>query len=880
MAERPTPYSVAVCTLIALQSDPTSPLYQEINPSAEVSQRLSAFLQECVLMDSRSTSTGSNATTAMADGGASLVHDMTLSRFLSQLKYVAGEEMQNLVSDYITMAAASVDSLMDLMDSLRRAITEGIVDGASAHGVFLRKVCLGFDQLSFETTALLWSDLCEEMKSVQLTSQSLTEAEAATGTVTNDSNNNNSNSEMRWPLSATQIERALRKKCFRLDDIHSVQEGESFEEMEFNLQQVLAHDPELPAAHFLRFLNCVKHGERVGALDALHQYFDYAIIKGTQEKSQDILQFATILLASLHNSFGDNALAQMATDEAIRVAQQSMDAACVAFALGWIFSNEQNNGGGGSSAAAFGRANLASLDAGDLLKRCAVRASEGRLRPLAAGASLSLSRFLLSQGGAVSGTATTNAGSDEIHHSRGLATLAWSSLMDASSDRANAEADDGAIDRPTTMTDIDNSREIMDTLARQSLVASGIWDYFGQTHLSGISSFLALYCHADQMLSHDVVTAIQNIARVSLHGSPSVLLSRDFDGSVLEKHLEELEQKSVSEKSNCADCVYAVALSKLTSLWKLFRLPMDGVFLLGVTMVLHEWAIRRGEIQQAVAFGVALESYLHPRISNYTQVMIDVFSQKSLLLSRQGKFAEAKQIINDMIEFAKEHQLRTHHASLLLQLSLIQLESNPHLFTAAMPSLLECLSMTEKYEMDGLHATALSVLAQVHLRMRNPKRAIAVLQAALPSLLQREHVWFQADAYLTLAKCHLQLAKTVNEKSEVKAKTTKSQHTRNPALVSLLRSAANDLKKSQTFFLRCQDCIKLREVFYLQARVYDSIPGDQPQRDKASECFLKISEHLAASDEPQPDNKGVMNCLSTMETLEKMAKREVPLVAV
>lgn len=851
MAERPTPLSISVGILIALQSDPTSPLNQELNPSSELQHNLSAFLQEFVLNHPSST-----------NAGWSSVQGMSLSRFFSQLKALSDglnddDALCPLVFDYVNLAASSLDSLVDLMDSLRAAITEGLVDGTSACGMFLRKVCLGFDQLSFETTALLWSDLQEEMK---LAVQSLEEG-------TNDNTNrNNAQDDDRsyWPLSASQMETALRRECFCLGGISNREDEDlSFEEMEVKLRQVLSHDPELPAAHFLRFLNCVKHGERVGALDSLHQYFDYAIIQGTKGKPQDILQFAAILLASLHSSFGDSALAKMATDEAVRVAQQSMDAACVAFALGWIFSNEQQEAGGG----------LGSADsAGDLLQRCASRAQEGGIFfPLVAGANLSLTKYHISGAEASSG---------ETHTPRGLADLAWRSIADAASDRPAAEAvDDGTIDRPTHMTDTSSSREAMDTLARQKLVSAGVWDYFGQVALSGISSFIALYCHADQMLSHDVVTAIQNIARTSLYGSPSVLLSGDFDGTVLEKHMEELKNKTPkSEKPSDSKAqpfqasttcsIYGDAVVKLISLWKLFRLPMDGVFLINVTMVLHEWAIRRGEIQQAIAFGAALESYLHPRLPNYWQVMIDIFSQKSLLLSRQRKWSEAKELIHEMIEVAKTNNLKTHHASLLLQLAVISLEENPHECTSALtPRLLECLTMTTEMEMDGLHATALSVLAQVHLRMKNPNRSIAVLQASLPSLLQQEHVWFQAEAFLTLAKSRLQLAKGVDKQS-----TT----SKNPSLVRLLKSALKDLEQSQSFFRKCQDCAKLREVYYLEARILNAIPGEQQRRDQAAQSFLDLSKHLACADKPLAYNSSVVSCLSDVSSLEEMTRREVP----
>merc|ERR1712032_1722236 len=64
-------------------------------------------------------------------------------------------------------------------------------------------------------------------------------------------------------------------------------------------------------------------------------------------------------------------------------------------------------------------------------------------------------------------------------------------------------------------------------------------------------------------------------------------------------------------------------------------------------------------------------------------------------------------------------------------------------------------ALCEKWEMHGLHAAAMSILAQVFYRLQRPKRAIAILEATLPTLLQREHIWFQAQAYLTLSKSHL-----------------------------------------------------------------------------------------------------------------------------
>jgi Anaphase-promoting complex subunit 5 len=870
MSVRPTPYSISVCTLIALQSDPTSPLHQEFHPSEAAQQSLFTFLEKCVESDGEGWK------------GGSLIHAMSMLDFFSQLKSGdAGEptmgQLCNLLLEYVTMATSSVDGLVDLMESLRHAVVTGIVDSNSAHGVFLRKICLGFDLLSFETMALLWSDMQREIK---IATQALDEAQAKPATDNNNNNNNNNKptlvnvqeskldeaSATHWPLSASQIEGALRNQCFQM--FGTGEKTMSFEELEVHLRYVLSSDPELPAAQFLRFLNCVKHGERVGAMDALHRYFDYAIIQGSGSKRDnsaqgDILQFAAILLASTHHSFGDTALSRLATEEAIRVAQQSMDASCVAFALGWIFSSEQTGQAPGMNASANPNCAM-STSAADLLHRCSTRAVEGQIWPLAAGANLTKTRHHLL---GVSESNQSHSLDTRIH--RGLAEVAWNFLADASS-HLGTEAAAGVVDRPTHVT---NYKDVMHTLARQKLIAGGVYDYFGQSHLSGLQNYIALYCHPNQMLYLDVVSAIQNVARVSLYGSPSAILSCDFQGKALEDVMPGPPggQSQGTPSLERTQCVYSDALLKNIACWKQFG-PMDGALLLSTTLMLQEWAVRRGDFNHAKAFGAALQGYLHPRVHNYWQMMIDTTSVKCLMLTRQEKFEKAERLLQLSIERAKVNNLRQQHASLLLQLSLVHLDANPRQSTLALPPLLECLSLTDQHQMDGLHACALSVMAQVHFRMRNSTRAIALLKAALPSLLQTEHVWYHGEAYLTLANCRLQLAGMFVQKDGVGANDKKK-------LLRLYRSVVRDLKQSQHFFEKCHDFPRLKEVFYLQARVLHLLPGEQRERDRMSQAFVEVSKHLAAADRPIDGHSGVLNCLSSIAALEKQTQRTIPTLA-
>ena len=553
---------------------------------------------------------------------------------------------------------------------------------------------------------------------------------------------------------------------------------------------MIEKDPELPAAYFLRFLNCLNHGERVGAIDALHQYFDQATVQHTSPK--DILRFSAILLAVAHSAFGDTDLSLMATEEAVRVAQQTgtkdKDAACVAFALGWLF---ENNGHG-------------TAERRELLKRCATRALQGQLRPLVAGANLALAKHYL--------------GEDR----RGPSD-AWTSLMEVSSEQAADNLSN--LDRPTYMTEV--PKEAMESIAQQSLVSAGIWDAFNFPALSGLQSMVALN-YQEHLSAQDILTAVQNVSMLSLHGA-SIAFLRDNNSNNNNKTIRQSEKKGKK-----TGCVYANAISTLIRLQENFGLDKNGLpgpFLHTVMLILHEWAVNRGDLEDAKALGVALDSYLHTGLSNYDQLSVDFGMQKCLRLCREQCWEKARGVAEQFLDTCKTKGLKNQHGRILIQLSIIELESNTKQIMAALSPLLEALSFCEKFDMYGMHAVALSVLAKIFLRLQNPQRALAILRAAIPTLLQREHIWYQAEAFLTLSKCHIQLAGTTKSR-------TRSHR---------LRAAEIELKKSQSLFEECQDFFRLREVLYLQARLYSQLEN-LDARESSSQEFVTISNYLNKTD--------------------------------
>ena len=805
MAERPTLQSIGVCALIALHSDPTSPLHNgdEIEIGPQIHDGLTTFLEESTLGKySRPTN--------------------DLIGWLNTLRRRVGSDaVVRLLEDTLVMAAESVDSLVDLMESLRAAIADGVVDPTSAHGVYLRSCILGFDELSFESVTLFWQDLKGQADRV--------EEEGNADVVENAEAGAADGNRIAWPLSTEQTERRLQADCIELalgsiasDDDHAT--DQSFESIELKIRQILSNNPDLPAAYFLRFLNCLRNGERSGALDSLHLYFDHALQHNAQPK--DILQFSAILLAMTHNTFGDNRLALAATDEAVRVAQQSKDAACVAFALGWLFENSDYQ----------------DAERRELLKRCAKRASQGQLRSLVTGANLAL--------------ATNNNDNNNAN-----ATSSWMSLMEVT---AEPGADNlSTLDRPTLLTYV--PEDTMESVARQHLVAAGIWDSFGIPALSELSSVSGLK-NREYLSSVDIVAAIQNISRLALYGNTTTI---DINIDQSKKDEKGFFSADRTTDNSPSSCIYSIAISRLVLLRESMGLTgktHEDSFLRNMALILHEWAVNRGDLHDASALQTVFNSYCHPGIDSYDQYIVDIGLQTCLYHCRKSNWEEARKIATNLSQACATKGMKIQQCRLCVQLAIIQLESNPKQFMAALPPLLEALSLAEKIEVHGLHAAALTILARIYLRLNKPMRALGILKASVPTLLERDHIWFQAEAFLIQSKCHLELGIAGKKSSPT---TSLNMRRLNASLTSLTRS--------QQLFERCHDFYRLREVFYLQARTHSLL--DQPsEREVAANAFLQVSDYVERrGGKPAPSN--VLDSLQDPSKLHALVGRTVKATA-
>ncbi|CAL8343307.1 unnamed protein product [Lota lota] len=152
----------------------------------------------------------------------------------------------------------------------------------------------------------------------------------------------------RGPLSQKQAEYFLAKQAYLLknDDNKALRPAALQEE----LNNMLKFNPDFAEAHYLNYLNSMRVQDIYISTHSLLHYFDRLVLSGSEGKSNGdegygrSLRYAALNLASLHCRFGHYQQADLALQEAIRIAQESNDHVCLQHCLSWLYTLEQMKG--------------------------------------------------------------------------------------------------------------------------------------------------------------------------------------------------------------------------------------------------------------------------------------------------------------------------------------------------------------------------------------------------------------------------------------------------------------------------------------------------------------------------------------------------------
>ncbi|KAM9393986.1 anaphase-promoting complex subunit 5 [Pholidichthys leucotaenia] len=243
----------------------------------------------------------------------------------------------------------------------------------SVVGLFIRHMLLAYNKLSFSQVYKLYKSLqhyyhshypkpAEEQiglptlaahdSDMDLTSTDDTEGDKVDkeefDTPLHESELQSDNAPSRGPLSQKQAEYFLARQAYLLknDDNKALKPAALQEE----LNNMLKFNPDFAEAHYVNYLNSMRVQDIFLSAHSLLHYFDRLILSGNEGKSNGdegygrSLRYAALNLASLHCRFGHYHQADLALQEAIRIAQESNDHVCLQHCLSWLYTLEQMKG--------------------------------------------------------------------------------------------------------------------------------------------------------------------------------------------------------------------------------------------------------------------------------------------------------------------------------------------------------------------------------------------------------------------------------------------------------------------------------------------------------------------------------------------------------
>lgn len=204
----------------------------------------------------------------------------------------------------------SVDTLHDYMcDVLGKctqkgaaanvtATNEPILDPDCVLGVYVRKRVLGFDMLSFESAARLWEE-CQNWlgEGWDWLAHAEDDDEEKNVTSPTSSSSRSASLSSSWPPTTSQLSSHLHSLCLDPANTNASDATTSgatppiYESTIEHLANMSQIDPTLPKLHYAKFLACLRNGERIGAVESLHRYFDYAVIAGRKEAVGRLLDY-------------------------------------------------------------------------------------------------------------------------------------------------------------------------------------------------------------------------------------------------------------------------------------------------------------------------------------------------------------------------------------------------------------------------------------------------------------------------------------------------------------------------------------------------------------------------------------------------------------
>ncbi|XP_041978762.1 anaphase-promoting complex subunit 5 [Aricia agestis] len=286
----------------------------------------------------------------LTDGCYNLL-DVHLENFCVRLKNIYFNGI-NALMDCVT---STIDKLMiQQVETIPCIITK-----SSVLGLYLRRILLYLDKLTFVQVVSLYKSFCVYYQKGRpglmmrsLSKEKLNNVESQTSFNVSQVLPEESKTqdlvlrmnivdrdfleECQWSRKQAELFTAQQANLLQINE----QKALPPKQLQKTIMQIINDIPEYPDIHFLSFLNCIRMKEFCGAQDSLYNCFDRAVfnICGTGNSSNDRnknFRYAALNRAAMHTHFGHMSTAMEGVREALATAQEAADGGCLAHAAAW-----------------------------------------------------------------------------------------------------------------------------------------------------------------------------------------------------------------------------------------------------------------------------------------------------------------------------------------------------------------------------------------------------------------------------------------------------------------------------------------------------------------------------------------------------------------
>lgn len=307
--------------------------------------------------------------------------DMDYQDFLKLLESdkftLVPELLVNFKDQVQDLLKRDVGRIMDILINVSNIPVDSrtfdpFINKSSKIGIFLRRVRLFFDKLSFPETIGIYkafrnyilsvkNDVVDTTKppqreedsdvklpnrlSMDMDLSSISEGMIQRNTLSprfmSDQSCDSTEGEKRdvpvglW--SRRQAELFIAQQARLITD--NPQQALPPQQLQTKLRDVIATNPEHAEAHFLSYLNCLRVREYCGAVNSLFHYFDRKAPSSYEDEAVRCkgLRYAALNLAILQAQFNHKKEALCALKEAIALAHEANDNVCLQHAQAWMY---------------------------------------------------------------------------------------------------------------------------------------------------------------------------------------------------------------------------------------------------------------------------------------------------------------------------------------------------------------------------------------------------------------------------------------------------------------------------------------------------------------------------------------------------------------